>query len=534
MKPQRSSFGADLKRQERSHLEAYVEQVRAVESRFPAFADSIIDYGFITLDLNLKIVGWNHGAEVLLGYSESEVLGMSGTILFTPEDNLKGVPELEISTALREGRAEDERFHMRKDGSRFWGSGIVTALSSTSGEIEGYVKVMRDRTEQRLLHEALRHREAHLRVLIDNLRDCAVFDLDLDGAICGWNPGAEQLFGYTEAETVGVDGGEFFAVAGYSAEAFATGLAAALERDRVEGESWLSRKDGVRFYARWIVNAMRDQDEKLVGFAIVLRDETDRQRATDADDLRRRHASHLLERQAQLASTALDRTQVELRDVARRLLNVQEEERRRLARDLHDHLAQRLALLDMGLARLREGPFGGLELLGTGIQALQEQAAALSEDVRNISHRMHPSIIEHLGLAAAIKSLCREYGSSRTAPVRFEGALCNGGIPLDEATAFYRICEEALRNVQKHAGDVPVWVELKGSEEEMKLCVKDSGPGFRLDQVDCGKHLGLISMQERASMIGATCRFVSEPGKGTTVDISLWRGLETKFYSQSA
>jgi PAS domain S-box-containing protein len=191
-----------------------------LEAEFRAFADSARDHAFITLDLDKSVVGRNRGAELLLGYSQQEILGSPGAIFFTPEDVERGAPDHETSTALREGRAEDERWHMRKDGSRFWGSGVLTPLRDASGELRGYAKAMRDRTAERKTHEALHLREERLRLLLENIRDCAVFDLDRKGEICVWNSGAERIFGYTEAEVLGVDGSEFFASTGYSSDAF--------------------------------------------------------------------------------------------------------------------------------------------------------------------------------------------------------------------------------------------------------------------------------------------------------------------------
>src|SRR3954470_16003951 len=115
----------------------------------------------------------------------------------------------------------------------------------------------------------------------------------------------------------------------------------------------------------------------------------------------------------------------------------------------------------MGLHQLRRGLPGDLEQLRAEVAALQEHTSALCEDVRDISHRLHPSIIEHLGLIKALKALCDDYQRSRVAPVTFEGVQDGLNIPLDVATAFYRICEEALRNSQKHAGDAPVRVQVK-------------------------------------------------------------------------
>jgi signal transduction histidine kinase len=200
---------------------------------------------------------------------------------------------------------------------------------------------------------------------------------------------------------------------------------------------------------------------------------------------------------------------------------VQEEERRRIARDLHDHLAQRLALLEMGLHQLRRGLPGDLEQLRAEVAALQEHTSALCEDVRDISHRLHPSIIEHLGLVQALKALCDDYQRSRMAPIAFEAVEDGRIIPLEVATAFYRICEEALRNIQKHAGDVSVRVQLQVKCTELRLRIQDTGPGFDPNAVNAAEHLGLVSMRERASLIGAICKCTSKPGQGTTIEVRL-------------
>jgi PAS domain S-box-containing protein len=498
---------------------AQLERARALETEFRAFADSVRDYAFITLGLENNVTGWNKGAELLLGYSQEEILGKPGALFFTPEDVSWGEPDRETATALREGRAEDERWHMRKDGTRFWGSGVLTPLFDASGELRGYAKVMQDRTQQRAFQEALRLREQRLRLLLENIRDCAVFDLDRNGQICTWNSGAERIFGYTEPEVSGVDSSEFFAAAGYPSEAFRQELETALSSGRGDGESWLTRKDGSRFFARWITNTMHSDDGNVVGFIKVLRDETFRQQTEDQQRRRTQFAWDLLEQQARRTSSTLDRTRTELTQISRQLLDVQEEERRRIARDLHDHLAQRLALLEMGLHRLRQGLPGDLAQLQAEVASLQEHTAALCQDVRDISHRLHPSIIEHLGLVKALKSLCDDHQRSRVAPVTFEAVEDGSAIPLEIATVFYRICQEALRNTQKHAGDVPVFVQLHLKRTELWLRIQDEGPGFDPDGIDAAEHLGLISMRERAAGIGAVCKCISQPGKGAAIEV---------------
>ena len=137
---------------------------------------------------------------------------------------------------------------------------------------------------------------------------------------------------------------------------------------------------------------------------------------------------------------------------------------------------------------------------------------------------LHPSIIEHLGLAKGLKSLCDEYQRSGIALVTFEAVDDDGShVPLEVTTVFYRICQEALRNIQKHAGDVPVWVELRVKGTELWLRIQDEGPGFTPDGINAAEHLGLISMRERAAAIGAVCKCISQPTRGTANEVVLIR-----------
>ncbi len=131
------------------------DALRRSEERFRLFSDNVCDYAFLLMDLNGCVINWNAGAERLLGYTEEEILGKPVTVFFTPEDLRAGMAESEIQKAIREGRAEDERWHVRKDGSRFWASGVMTPVLDNEGHLRGWAKVMRDMTEKRLAQEAL-------------------------------------------------------------------------------------------------------------------------------------------------------------------------------------------------------------------------------------------------------------------------------------------------------------------------------------------------------------------------------------------
>ncbi|MBD2740416.1 PAS domain S-box protein [Coleofasciculus sp. FACHB-1120] len=143
---------AELEKQENQYQQSE-EALRLNEERFLMLLENMKDYAIFFLDLEGCVIKWGAGAERILGYQEAEILGKSGSIIFTPEDRDRGDDEKELGKALREGRAENERWHVRKDGSRFWGSGIVTSLRDENGQLQGLAKIMRDFTDRKQAEE---------------------------------------------------------------------------------------------------------------------------------------------------------------------------------------------------------------------------------------------------------------------------------------------------------------------------------------------------------------------------------------------
>ena len=219
----------------------------------------------------------------------------------------------------------------------------------------------------------------------------------------------------------------------------------------------------------------------------------------------------------QVAETTreLDRHREELRALTDMLMTSQENERRRVARELHDDVSQRMALVDMecetALQTIESDPAQARDKL----QQLREEIAKISTDVRNLSHRLHPSTLEHLGPAAALESLLHEFTQREETITSFYSDELPEELPLDLTTGLYRITQEALRNVVKHAGKAHVRVSLHKTDSHLILEVADSGKGFDVEQHSSG--LGLISMKERARLLGATLNFESAPRRGTTV-----------------
>ena len=226
-----------------------------------------------------------------------------------------------------------------------------------------------------------------------------------------------------------------------------------------------------------------------------------------------------LEKRVEIAGRTLTQTKEELRGLTAHLFNAQEEERLHVARELHDDVSQRLSLLAQGLENAASASTAAERL--EGIDALREQLQSLNSDVRQISHRLHPSILNDLGLTAALRSLVDEFGKRETMPVTFVSLNVPKLAPQLAVTALYRITQEALRNVVKHAGKTHVKVMLEGTPSGIHLEVLDLGQGFHLDTDFPRDGLGLVSMKERARLAGGVLKITSALGRGTTVTVDV-------------
>lgn len=214
----------------------------------------------------------------------------------------------------------------------------------------------------------------------------------------------------------------------------------------------------------------------------------------------------------------LERNKEELYRLAAQLTTAQEDERERIAQDLHDDLGQRLALLQMEIEQLQQQePEDSRARLAPAFESLVEHVAELSQQIRRISHNLHPPVLEDLGLEVALRELSEDFEEAHLIRARFSARRLPPLIPTDVALSFYRIAQEALTNIAKHAETESVDITLAGEPDSLTLFVRDSGRGF---DPDCGKGsvgLGLISMRQRAELIGGTLEVQSAPGQGTQI-----------------
>jgi PAS domain S-box-containing protein len=254
----------------------------AFEQRLQLLIDAVVDYGIFLLDPGGHIVSWNTGAQKLEGYTRDEILGQHFSVFYPPEAQATGWPQEELRRAAALGRFEDEGWRVRKDGSRFWANVVITALYE-QGQLTGFAKITRDLTERRRHEDELRASEERFRLLVDSVRDYAIFMLDPDGFIRSWNAGAEAINGYASGEIVGRHFRVFYTPQDQQAGKPELELRNAREHGRVEDEGWRVRKDGTLYWVNVVVTAVYGSSGELIGFAKITRDMTERRKLEELE-----------------------------------------------------------------------------------------------------------------------------------------------------------------------------------------------------------------------------------------------------------
>lgn len=338
-------------------------------------------------------------------------------------------------------------------------------------------------------------RAEQFRVLVDAVRDYAIFMLGPQGHVTSWNSGAQRIKGYTADEIIGSHFSRFYTEEDRLNHKPDRILDLAAQLGRIEQEGWRVRKDGSRFWANVTLTAIRDHEGKLLGFGKVTRDFSERRKMEDR----------------------LHESERSLRELSLHLLRSQDEERRRIGRDLHDSLGQYLAALKMHL-----------ELLGRGRSAEQHLAEAIRltdesiKEVRTLSYLLHPPLLEESGLASAAQWYLDGFSSRSQIDIKFEKAPDFPRLSRDLELAMFRILQEALTNVHRHSGSRTARVRLLTADDAAVLEISDDGRGIApevLDQVrnERAPGIGLRGMTERMHQLGGELQVQSVGRNGTTV-----------------
>ncbi|MCP3726271.1 PAS domain S-box protein [Paraburkholderia sp. CNPSo 3272] len=241
----------------------------------------VSEYGIFRLTEAGIVATWNAGAARISGYDAAEIVGQHFSVFHTAEDNEAGVPEAMLQAAREYGHCETEAWRLRKDGSRFWANVLVTPLCAPDGSLTGFANIVRDVTDKRLAHEAVLESERKFRLLVQGVTDYALFMLSPEGIVTNWNLGAARIKGYEADEIIGTHLRRFYTPEDAAKGLPERGLEIAAREGRFEAEGWRVRRDGSRFWANAIIDAIRDEHGELVGFAKITRDVTERKVAQE-------------------------------------------------------------------------------------------------------------------------------------------------------------------------------------------------------------------------------------------------------------
>ncbi|MGB2670908.1 MAG: PAS domain S-box protein [Candidatus Acidiferrum sp.] len=364
-----------------------------------------------------------------------------------------------------------------------------------------------------------RRTEERFRLLVDAVQDYAIFMLDVGGHISSWNTGAERLKGYAASEIMGRHFSVFYPQEEILAGKPQAELETAAREGRLEDEGWRLRKDGSRFWASVIITAVKNETGELIGFGKVTRDFTEKLKTAEA--LR----AEIAERAE--AQRKLHDSERSLRQLSLRLLQSQDEERRRIGRDLHDSVGQYLVGLKMKVDSLKSsaarGQRGDTRELADCSQLIEE---AISE-VRTMSYLLYPPMLEELGLKSAIPWYLDGFAKRSGIKTTFEVSPDFDRIPGDQELALFRVLQESLTNVHRHSGSSTAVIRLMTRDRVVMLEVIDVGKGMQSKNNEDEVHgwkgalgVGLRGMKERMQQLGGSLE-ISSGEEGTTITAAL-------------
>ena len=413
-----------------------------------------------------------------------------------------------LNTIEREVSTDDGRWHLMR----------MLPYRTTDNHIDGVVITFQDITTRRSAELQVRQSEERLRLLIDGAIDYAIFTMTEDGTIDSWNSGAQRMFGYAADEIIGTKGDVLFAPDDREAAVHIAELEQARRIGRAADERYHMRKNGSRFYCSGVTTRLGTGG---LGFAKIARDLTPQREAAEA--LEAAHAeleARVRRRTSELEAEAREHEAAkrEVTTLLHRVVTAQEEERARIARDLHDHLGQQLTALRLALERQQEQSATS-ESISSGIADALALTRKIGRDIDFLAWELRPSALDELGLAAALPRFVNEWSVHVGIPAEFRsGGFEPGQLRRTAEVAFYRIAQEALNNVSKHAHASRADVVLSTTNNQVVMVIEDDGVGFNpSNEAPNQNGFGLAGMRERAALVGATLQVESAPGEGTSV-----------------
>lgn len=487
------------------------------EGRFRLLVDAITDYAIYMLSPEGYVTSWNSGAQRFKGYRASEILGQHFSRFYLDADREAGLPARALRIAATEGRFEGEGWRQRKDGTRFWAHVIIDPIRDSSGELIGFAKITRDLTERKAAENALKRSEEQFRLLVQGVSDYAIYMLDPEGHVASWNSGAERIKGYTSEEIIGRHFSTFYTDEDRLNGLPARALATASRDGRFEREGWRVRKDGSRFWAHIVIDAIKDDFGDIIGFAKITRDITEK-----------------METQRALERTREELFQAQKMEAIGQLTGG-------IAHDFNNLLMAVLGSLEILKKRMPQDP--ALSPLVDNAMLGAQRGAALTQRMLAFSRRQELQV-EKIDVSALLRGMMdmvsrslgpiatleTEFPESlptiATDPNQLEAAVLNlvvnardampGGGPI-RIRATEELVPDGGTMPAGHYVCVAVADEGEGmSDETLKQAVT---PFFTTKGIGKGTGLGLSMVQGLAAQSGGRLVLKSRLGEGTTAEL---------------
>ncbi|HEY2457679.1 MAG TPA: PAS domain S-box protein [Candidatus Acidoferrum sp.] len=481
---QRDSTGRIV--QLRGTVQDIAERKQAEEARLRhAAIVEFSDDAIVSKDLDGVILTWNRGAQRLFGFTEAEAVGRPITIIIPEELHAE---ENEVLRRVKNGEHIEhlETIRLTKEGKRLDVSLTISPLRDWTGKTVGSCKIARDITLSKLAEASLRESEERFR-LVANTAPVMIWMSGPNGLCTYFNQPWLEFTGRTIHDELGN---------GWSEGVHPDDLERCLEtytkainqRESFQMEYRLRRHDGEY---RWILDSGVPRWNSVGSFTGFI--------GSCVDVAERK--------QAELA----------LSDMSRRLIEAHEEERTWIARELHDDINQRLALLAVNLQLLKRTLPASATTASQGLAEMSQEVSYIGNDIQALSHRLHSSKLEYLGIAVAASSFCKELSERQGVAIDFHSEGIPKDLPQEIAVCLFRVLQEAAQNAVKHSGSQHLEMSLVGGLNAIQLIVRDSGIGFDPKAAVNGHGLGLVSMKERLRLVDGELAIESRLHVGTTI-----------------
>jgi PAS domain S-box-containing protein len=499
--------------------------------RFELLVSAIHDYAIYMLDVHGHVVSWNAGAARFKGYAAHEIIGQHFSRFYSPEDRAAGVPDRALKTAETKGTFQSEGWRFRNDGSRFWAHVVIDPIYTPDRRLLGFAKITRDVSDRKAAEDALRKSEQEFRLLVQGVTDYAIYMLDPDGRITNWNAGAQRIKGYVEAEVLGTHFSRFYTPEDRDAGVPQRALSTALAEGRYEQEGWRVRKDGSRFLAHVVIDALHDEAGRFVGFAKITRDVTELREGAEA--LRRTEKALL---QAQKMETIGKLTGGVAHDF-NNLLQVIAGNLQLLAREVTgNERAERR--VQNAMAGVRRGAKLAGHLLAFGRrQTLEPKVVNLGRFVQSMDDMLQRALGEAVQVQVVVAD---PLWNTSVDLSQVENAVLNLAINARDAMEGVGKLTVELGNAVLDDAYARSHAEVNAGEYVM-LAVSDTGAGMTAEVMaqafdpfyttkpeGKGTGLGLSMVYGFIKQSGGHVKIYSEIGHGTTVKLYLPRSKDAE------